>query len=260
METMITEMPCIKKITHVLTTKYNAHERMRMENRPWYGISLAINGKIVYKHNGNHVISDRNHIVILPKNQSYELECVQAGRFTLINFLLDTDIALDTFQTIELSSPEIIFTLHKKIQTIFLSYQSSKYARTLSCLYEIIALIIEEQEKHRVPFVLKNAIRLIENQIEDPDLSNTRLASELHISEIYLRKLFCTYLSTSPKQYIQNLRWNHAKNLLTSTSCPISEISAKCGYSGTNMFCRAFKKIHGVTPTEYRKENKLYVM
>ena len=233
---------------------------MRMENRPWYGISLAIDGKIVYKHNENRITSDKNHIVILPKNQSYELECVQAGTFTLINFLLDTDIALDTFQTIELSSPEIIFTLHKKIQAIFLSYQSSKYARMLSCLYEIIALIIEEQEKHRVPFVLKNAIRLIENQIEDPDLSNTRLASELHISEIYLRKLFCTYLSTSPKQYIQNLRWNHAKNLLISTSCPISQISAKCGYSGTNMFCRAFKKIHGVTPTEYRKENKLYVM
>ena len=260
METMIAKMPCIKKITHVLTTEHNAHERMHMENRPWYGISLAIDGKIVYKHNGNRFISDSNHIVILPKNQSYELECVQSGKFTLINFLLDTDIALDTFQIIEISNPEIILTLHKKIETIFISYQSSKYAKALSCFYEIIALIIEEQEKHRVPFVLKKAIRLIENQIDNPELSNTRLASELHISEIYLRKLFRTYLSTSPKQYIQNLRWNHAQDLLISTSYSISEISARCGYSGTNMFCRAFKKSHGITPTEYRKENKLYVM
>ena len=257
---MITEMPCIKKITHVLTTEYHAHERMHMENRPWYGISLSIDGKIVYKHKGNRFISDSNHIVILPKNQSYELECVQSGKFMLINFLIDTDIALDTFKTIELSAPEIISTLYKKIETIFSSYQSSKYARTLSCLYEIIALIIEEQEKQRVPFILKKAIGLIENQIDNPELSNTRLASELHISEIYLRNLFHTYPSTSQKQYIQNLRWNHAQNLLISTSYSISEISAKCGYFGTNMFCRAFKKIHGVTPTEYRKENKLYVM
>ena len=260
MEAMIAEMPCIQKITHVLTTEYTAHEHMHMENRPWYGISLAIDGKIVYKHNGHRYISDNSHIVILPKNQSYELECLQSGKFTLINFLLDADIALDHFQIIELSNPEIIFTLHKKIETIFLSCQSSKYARTLSCFYEILALIIEEKEKKRVPFVLKKAIGLIENQIDNPDLSNTRLALELHISEIHLRKLFRAYLSTSPKQYIQSLRWDHAKNLLISTSSSISEIAAKCGYSGTNMFCRAFKKMYGVTPTEYRKENRMYAM
>ena len=146
MEAMIAEMPCIQKITHVLTTEYTAHEHMHMENRPWYGISLAIDGKIVYKHNGHRYISDNSHIVILPKNQSYELECLQSGKFTLINFLLDADIALDHFQIIEISNPKIIFTLHKKIETIFLSCQSSKYARTLSCFYEIIALIIEEKE------------------------------------------------------------------------------------------------------------------
>ena len=129
MEAMMKDMPCLKKITHILTTEHDARKRMHMENRPWYGISLAIDGKIVYKHKGNRFISDSNHIVILPKNQSYELECVQSGKFTLINFLLDADVALDTFQVIEISNPEIIFTLHKKIETIFLSCQSSSRRR-----------------------------------------------------------------------------------------------------------------------------------
>jgi hypothetical protein len=73
----------------------------------------------------------------------------------LINFLLDTDVDLDTFQVIEISNPEIILALHKKIETVFQSSQSSKYAKMFSCFYEIIALIIEEMEKNRVPFVLK---------------------------------------------------------------------------------------------------------
>ena len=36
----------------------------------------------------------------------------------------------------------------------------------------------------------------------------------------------------------------------------ISAISGKCGYSETGIFCRAFKKNYGVTPTEYRKDNR----
>ena len=259
-ETMITGTPCVRKITHVLTTEHSAGSHMRMQNRPWYGISLAIDGEIIYKHNGNRFISDSRHIVILPKDQTYELECVRSGKFALINFLLDTDITLDTFQVTEISNPEIFLALHKKIESLFLSYQSSKYARTLSGFYEIAALIIEEYEKKRVPFVIKKAISLIETHIENPELSNTWLASSLHISESYLRKLFHIYLSTSPQKYVQALRFNRAEELLISSSYSISAISGKCGYSETGIFCRAFKKKYGVTPTEYRKDNRLYII
>ncbi|MBQ8309487.1 MAG: hypothetical protein IJX80_00560 [Clostridia bacterium] len=167
---------------------------------------MAIDGKIVYKHHGRRFISDSNHIVILPKNQDYDLECIQSGKITLINFLLNTDIPLDTFRIIEISKPEKILALHKKAEEAFRSYQSSRHAKMQSCLYEIIATIIDEQEKNSVPPVLKKALMLLESQISDTELSNTYLASELHISEIYLRKIFRAYLSKSPQKYIQSLR------------------------------------------------------
>ncbi len=147
MNSIPASVPCVKEITHVLTPEHTAHGRMYMKDRPWYGISLAIDGKIVYKHNGERFVSDRNHIVIIPKNQSYELECVQSGKFTLINFLLAADVALDTFRVIEISNPEIMLALHKKMETVFLSRQSSQYAKMLACFYEIVALILEEREK-----------------------------------------------------------------------------------------------------------------
>ncbi|MBQ8309486.1 MAG: helix-turn-helix transcriptional regulator [Clostridia bacterium] len=46
---------------------------------------------------------------------------------------------------------------------------------------------------------------------------------------------------------------------LVNSSCSIAEISEACGYSSMGMLCRAFKHKNGVTPTEYRKENKLYI-
>jgi len=44
-----------------------------------------------------------------------------------------------------------------------------------------------------------------------------------------------------------------ARRLLCDTDSSIAEISFELGYSGPNNFVRAFKRISGVTPTEFRK-------
>ena len=260
MECATVNMPHVTEISTVFTTTHTANNRMRMENRRWYGVSLAIDGQIVYKHKGKRFVSDENHVVILPKGQSYELECVKTGSFTLINFQLEKDPGLDTFRVIEITKTDQFMALHKKMEELFLSYRGSKWAHLLSCFYEMVALLLDEQERNRVPFILKRALALIEERLSDATLSNTQLAASLHISEIYLRKLFCTYLSTSPKRYVQAIRINRARDLLIGSSYTVSEIAEKCGYSGVGLFCRAFKAKCGVTPSEYRKENKVCIL
>lgn len=250
----------VKEITHVLTVEHAAHTRMHMDNRPWYGLSLAVDGRLVYTHKGKRVISDRQHVVFLPRHQSYTLECTGSGAFTLINFLLDEDIAADTFQVLRTDSPDTFLTLHKKLQAVFQSYGSAKYAKLYACFYELLASLMEEQETGRLPFILSTAIDSMEAQLADPTLSNVRIASALHISEIYLRKLFHTYLSTSPKQYIQQRRFARAQELLAGSTCTVSVIAEQCGYSTVGMFCRAFKAKLGMTPGEYREKHLLPIM
>lgn len=248
----------VRDIVRVLTTEHTAHAISHMKNRPWYGISLAIDGEIVYKHKGHRYVSDSEHVVILPKGQSYEHECVKSGKFTLFNFLLDEDIELDTFRVIKITKPERLLAAHKKAESVFLSHQKSKNVRLLSCFYEMAAIIMEEFEASETPFILQKAMGMIEEQTANPELSNLWLAEKLEISEVYLRKLFHTYLSTSPKQYIQGERIKLAQKLLLGSTRSVSEIVERCGYLSESTFCRVFKQKSGVTPTEYRKENKRY--
>ena len=201
-------------------------------------------------------MSDENHVVVLPKGQSYEFECVRSGRFTLVNFLLNPDIPLDTFRVLTVRRPDKFLSLHKKTEDAFSSMESSRYARALACLYESLAFMIDEAEGENIPFVLKRALHLVEANIADSELSNTRLARELCISEVYLRKLFSAYLSTSPKAYIRSLRLSRAQDMLVGSSLSVLAIAERCGYSGVGIFCRAFKAKNGVTPSEYRRENK----
>ena len=43
--------------------------------------------------------------------------------------------------------------------------------------------------------------------------------------------------------------------LLTETSLPVAEISEQAGYSTVSAFYKAFKRVHGMTPTDYRTAN-----
>lgn len=58
----------------------------KIENRKSFGLSFCIDGQITYTHNGNKIISDKNHTVILPKGQTYTLHGDKTGSFPVINF------------------------------------------------------------------------------------------------------------------------------------------------------------------------------
>ncbi|MGB4255495.1 MAG: AraC family transcriptional regulator [Rectinema sp.] len=59
---------------------------------------------------------------------------------------------------------------------------------------------------------------------------------------------------------LQSFRLSKAKELLAQTELSIEEISIQIGYGNSHSFRRAFKRVFGITPAEYRefigKENK----
>ena len=68
---------------------------------------------------------------------------------------------------------------------------------------------------------------------------------------------FKSVMKMSPMQYIISLRIAIAKGYLENTAKNISEISNEIGYENALYFSRLFRKHTGMTPTEYRKRNKI---
>ena len=56
------------------------------------------------------------------------------------------------------------------------------------------------------------------------------------------------------RDYISEVRHEKAKEFLTETNYPISQIAMMVGYSSDDVLNRAFKKIEGMTPGQYRDE------
>ena len=82
------------------------------------------------------------------------------------------------------------------------------------------------------------------------------LAGEFHLSEKYISWYFKENFYISFIQYVSHLRMMKAKDLLLITEQPVTEIAFSCGYPSVNYFIRSFKREHGVTPLQYRKQFK----
>lgn len=81
-------------------------------------------------------------------------------------------------------------------------------------------------------------------------------AHALGISRIHLSHIFSQQLHINFRQYINTLRIDRARSLLRNPSYSISQIAYQCGYSNQRTFHRAFLTQCGMTPSEYRSEEK----
>lgn len=74
----------------------------------------------------------------------------------------------------------------------------------------------------------------------------------------YFSHLFHRYTGVSPIHYLIRYRMHRAYELLTSTSCPVSEAARGVGYADAYYFSRLFKKYYGISPNsaKTRREGK----
>ena len=100
---------------------------------------------------------------------------------------------------------------------------------------------------HRVKMVM----RFIEAN-GDRQLSLNEIARSINVSPWHLCRLFRMATGTSVNQYLLNLRMQKAKELLETTCLRVKEIMNKVGIRDESHFARTFKKLFGVSPSQYR--------
>lgn len=80
------------------------------------------------------------------------------------------------------------------------------------------------------------------------------LSEEFHLNSQYISQLFKNEIGVNFLTYLTNIRMEHAKKLLLSTSLSIAEVSEQSGYGDYRVFTKVFKKSEGITPSQYRRD------
>lgn len=101
---------------------------------------------------------------------------------------------------------------------------------------------------------LQNAITYITANYTK-EIHIEELANVCNLSKSHFMYLFKEELGMTPLAYQQTLRIKDAMSALISSRQNVTEIAEQTGYKDPLYFSRVFKKLVGLSPSEYRKQN-----
>lgn len=138
----------------------------------------------------------------------------------------------------------------------------NRYCKMVADMYNIFAYLLDHSgqrsfvdEDINAEFYALSAIDYVERTC-DEGLTVEELAEKLKLSRRDLDKVFSSVLNISPKKYIISVRIDRACTALRKTTESIAEIAEAVGYANQFYFAKEFKRLTGMTPTQYRNSTE----
>ncbi|MBS4192467.1 AraC family transcriptional regulator [Bacillus sp. FJAT-49705] len=99
---------------------------------------------------------------------------------------------------------------------------------------------------------IQKAIDYMEEHLLE-EISIERIASEANASAFHFQRTFTILTDMSIGEYMRRRRLTLAAQELSRTNCKIIDLAYKYGYDTPEAFTKAFRRQHGVTPSDARK-------
>ncbi len=153
---------------------------------------------------------------------------------------------------------EQMVTLFKQAIEIA-EFQKTAYQQVLAGITGLLLGFIFYSEKNNAfrdnEIILQiDKARMMMRDATENSLSPEQIAQSLNISYSWFRRIFKQYTGFSPAQYQMEIKIQKSKELLTSTSMQVKEISYDLNFESTSYFVTFFKSKTGMSPTEYRNK------
>jgi len=224
-------------------------------------IELEINKK-------QYTAKEQQCVLILPG----EVHSVTTENFSIINvikayaFWITDEV---DFYSISLDnsvfSDEVIASYMYNIYHEYISKKKGYHIAIEKNILEVILYIIRNNPINVLPTdkrykSLEDSIFLwnVYNYVQKNYMNDILLSDVAELfgySKCYFSRKFKALTNWNFWDYLTKFRINKAKELIVMTNSNYTEIAAKCGFSEIRSFNRSFKKMTGLTPSQYRKNN-----
>lgn len=153
----------------------------------------------------------------------------------------------------ELRKAEDIQLLFKDIE----QYETMDEIQAIfSSLFANIIYNMEQNKQSKHTSIVTRVMKTVEAQYRDKNLNLRVIADELQMSSVYMGKLFKEATGKSVAEHITDVRMDHFKQLLDSSSLTTKQMLEQCGMEESNYFYTLFKKRFGLSLTQYKLSEK----
>ncbi len=140
------------------------------------------------------------------------------------------------------------------LDMLFACQSIGRLQRTLNHILLEICNSIKKGQSNRNQQLLERIDGYIQENCFNNNFSLVGLADYLGLTPTYLSSFFKEKMGECLMDRVTRLRMAKGKELLSSTKKNVAEIAGQVGYASSGTFIRGFKKLEGITPTQYRQE------
>jgi two-component system response regulator YesN len=112
-----------------------------------------------------------------------------------------------------------------------------------------------DKRKEQSNELSRKILEYIENNFSDPSFSLQVMADDFGLSAVYMSRFFKKHTGESFSTYLEKVRIKNATEMLKLQKYSVNTISQMVGYNSAMSFRRAFKRVMGTNPTDYKYEN-----
>ncbi|GGD78304.1 AraC family transcriptional regulator [Paenibacillus nasutitermitis] len=251
--------------------EYDLTKRRYMRSMPFHWLILIIEGSLEISAFGQQLSASQGACVHIEPHVPHHIHISQAAKYIWVHFrAYDLDFNRQSWKPGSPGIPNIVvpansIALRKHFLAILeeLTVQQEQYQTLanghLSLLLAHLARdgAAMKHTRHSWQVTDEAVIQAMEymNQHYAGKLSISELARHTNLSPNYFTTRFGQVTGMSPRKYLTLIRIGHARQLLRSTTIPMTAVAERSGFDSFPHFSRIFKQYEGVSPREYRTKH-----
>ena len=230
---------------------------------PFSRLYLITSGKGYIENYAGSIVLEPGMAYLIPSHTTYNYCCPNKMEKFYIHFRLEYLPGQDLFEgCAECKSRPISEEWAHELASKANSHQLDNLIYCKSLLLRLIGMFVTclEEDKY-LPFIknimkYKDLYEYIENNCY-ADITVSCIASHMNVSSSTLSKNFKQDTGDTIKNYIHKKLIQKAKDYLLLSDLSVKEISCLLRFSDPFYFSRFFKKHTGMSPMQYKKQNKM---
>lgn len=225
-------------------------------------ITYVYSGEAYYHIDGKDYHVGKGDLICIPKhsrrrattNPNNPMMCYPVN-FQLYDFSAK-EVCLPFPLISHIGNIDSLLHLYKELNIVWTEkkpgYHLCSQALFTSILHKLFGLIHYHNDQTFIdPRIQKILAYIAEHYTEKLTVDN--LAALIGLNPVYFGILFKENMNCSVKKYINQIKINHAENLLLSGEFTITEVAFECGFEDIYYFSKLFKSIKGYPPSRVNK-------
>ena len=221
---------------------------------PYLDLTYCIEGEMRYIYEGKEYVLNSGDAILYPIGSVRKRISGSApALYASFNIKFAEDFPLSVFGVLRKSVRSDTVQILESIRKSHSLLGQEKNEKCSALFYYLYYQLVETARENENPHI-KHIKRYIASRLPEK-ITLSEIAEAAHLVPHYCCTLFSKHEGIGLFDFILAQRIELAKNLIITDTMSLSDIAEHVGFSDYNYFSRIFKRVTGVTATQYRRGN-----